>query len=439
MYLYEKLAKQRAIEENLKKEYQKREEFRLRREESKKRYISILTSSSHNYGNVLAFMENYILDLFPKNMFNTIHVNSKLAHKQIRGVSHEFVKKNTPMIVFRPRVADYDEDRFLKGTQLLERMNNVTPYYGEGTLFDFFEDQQNDIMIKYHLNRVVMYIDVSLVFSTMMHQLDYYSYIYNRVPIEHPFFVETCLENFIPQDMLDIVSKCCGIPIYDEHGSTKEFISYMNGKSKDPITYKLQGSTNSREFYRYYQTPVQITFQDLQKDDGDRVGSVADRYGISFTARVEFNTSGFYYLFNKNIYDIQLPQHIPDDGTLVPIFTDVFKREDLQLKHGWDLYNRGTCRLDDVNDTIDFDQMLNESIRAVMDYHDKNGLIYDNFIDIRVRKQGKPLASGVGYKIDWKTRKITFINQDTYSTYTVFLCINIEYINDLVKTIYNLK
>ena len=77
-----------------------------------KRYIAVMGSTSHTYGNVLAFIQNWVLSLFPEDMFKTIHVNSKIAHRQIRSTTHEFIKKTKPMIIFRPRIAEHDEDRF---------------------------------------------------------------------------------------------------------------------------------------------------------------------------------------------------------------------------------------------------------------------------------------------------------------------------------------
>ena len=83
--------------------------------------------------------------------------------------------------------------------------------------------------------------------------------------------------------------------------------------------------------------------------------------------------------------------------------------------------------------------MLNESIRETMKYHAENGLLYSDFIDFKIRKQGKMIKEGIDYNIDWEHRKINFIKQNTYSTYTIMLCLNIEYINNLIKTLYKLK
>ena len=65
------------------------------------KYISLMSSMSHTYGNVLAFMQKWIMDLFPKDMFKTIHVNSKIAHRQLKSTEHEYIKKMKPMIILQ--------------------------------------------------------------------------------------------------------------------------------------------------------------------------------------------------------------------------------------------------------------------------------------------------------------------------------------------------
>lgn len=433
MYLYEKIKKEQERLEKHKSHYIAEAPPR------DKRFISVMGSMSHTYGNALAFIQNWIIDLFPENMFKTIHVNSKIAHRQIRSTPHEFVKKVRPMIVFRPRIPEHNEDRFLKGTPIIERQTDIYSTWGLTNLQPFFEDQQNDLMIKFQMNRTVMYVDVVIVLSTLMQQLDYYHYIENAVRIEHPFFLNTHLESYIPQDMLKVVGDCVNIPLYDSHGNTREFLEYMNGKSQYPITYKLQGASQTREFYRYYPVNIDTIITDLDKDDGDRVGNVMDHYNISFTIRMEFNSTGFYYIFSDNLYNIKLPPISPEDSEIIPVFTDVYLKEDLNLQQGWNLYNRGSYRLEDINDTVSFDQMLNDSIRSTMKYHEDNGLPMKDFMDFKLRKQGKPMHEGIDYTIDWKHKLIHFHKQSTYYTYTIMLCLNIGYINNLIKTIYKLK
>ena len=156
-----------------------------------KRYVSLMGSMSHTYGNALAFMQNYIINLFPKDLFKTIHVNSKIAHRQLRSTSYEYTKKAKPMIIFRPRIGAVDDDRFLKGTPLIERQGNLYSTWGATNLQPFMNDPNHDISVKYQLNRSILYVDVVLVFSTLMQQIDYIHYIQNAVRLNIPFTINT--------------------------------------------------------------------------------------------------------------------------------------------------------------------------------------------------------------------------------------------------------
>ena len=435
MYLYERIAEEKKQQEFLDKIHSSPIE-----QKDDRTYVSLMGSISHTYGNALAFIQNWIINLFPKDLFKTIHVNSKIAHRQLKSTPHEFLKKTKPMIVFRPRIAMHDEDRFLKGTQLTERQTDLYNKWGLTNLQPFFNDPKNNLSIKYQLNRTVMYVDVILVFSTLMQQLNYYHYIENSVRINHPFFLSTCLESYIPQEMLKIVSDCVNIPLYDENGSTKEFLTYMNQNSCYPITYKLQGSSKSREFYRYYPVNIDTTITDLERDEGEKSGNIMSQFQISFTVKMEFNSTGFYYIFGENIYDLKLP--IVDGGSsdIIPVFTDVLLHDDLNLKPGWSLYNRASYRFDKDDDNyVNFDEMLNSSIREAIKYHLDNGITVYDFIDVMIRKQGEMLRMEADYTIDWEKKEILFKDVNSYYTYSIVICINIEYINNLMKTLYNLK
>lgn len=434
MYLYERIAEEKKRQEEKIRMYEN-----IPKEPEEKRYVSLMGSMSHTYGNALAFMQNWIIKLFPENMFKTIHVNSKIAHRQLRSTPHEFLKKNKPMIIFRPRISTHDEDRFLQGTALTERQTDLYNTWGNGTLQPFFHDPNNDLSIKYLMNRSVMYMDVIITLSTLMQQLDYYHYIENAIRINHPFNINTCFESYIPQEMLKIVSDCTGVPLYDEHGNTKEFLTYMNQNSSYPITYKLQGSSKTREFYRYYPVTIDTIITDLDKDDGDRTGNVMSNYQISFTVKMEFFSTGFYYIFSDKIFDINLPKIELSDSAIIPVFTDVLLKEDLNLPLGWHLYNRASCRLESEDDIINIDQMLNDSIREAIKYHKENGIPIFDFIDVKIRRQGVMIHYNKDYTIDWDTLDVKFKQQDTYHTYSIMVCLNIEYINDLMKKIFDLK
>ena len=408
-------------------------------EEGNTHFIAMMCSSSHTYGNALAYIQNYIINLFPKDLFKTIHVNSKIAHRQIRSTPKEFIKKTKPMIIFRPRIANRTEDRFMQGTKLIERDVDIFHTWDRGQLQPFFNDAENDISVKFLMNRIVMYVDVVCNFATLMQQLDYHDMLMNVTRWESPLSQQTCLESYLSPELLNALSKLSGIPMVNEKGNTKEFLEYLNQNSSYPITYKLQGSTKTKEFYRYYPANIEITFTDLDKDDGDRVGNIMDQYQLMFTVKMEYNSSGFYYIIGEDVNKIDLPVIAETSDSLVPLFTDVILNEDYILQHGWHLYNRVSLMLDDENDSLNFTSLLNESILEALRYHMMNGLPIDDIIDIRIRRQGQPIHEGKDYTIDWDKKEINFINQHTYFTYSILFYANISSINDLIKKVYDLK
>ena len=140
-----------------------------------------------------------------------------------------------------------------------------------------------------------------------------------------------------------------------------------------------------------------------------------------------------------NIYEMNLPKVDAECDRLIPVYTDVLTREDLNLRPGWHLFNKATCTLEKEYDSVCIDELLNNSLRATIKYHLNNGLPLLEFLDIKVRRQGKIIHANQDYKIDYETMTIYFNNLTPYYTYRILICVNVEYVNDMVKTLYNLK
>lgn len=402
------------------------------------KYVSMLGSAAHVYGNVLANVQKWVMDLFPEDTFKTIHVNSKIAHRQMLSTPHEFLKKSKPMIIFRPRIS-YDEDRFLGKTLLTERLGDIYNPATHSDLQPFFMDTNQKVAIKYTLNRYVMYLDVMMIFNTLYQQINYIHFLKNSVRQGIPFDIETFLESYISKDMMQYISNLVGMPLKTPDGNTKDFLDYMNSNSCYPVTYKLQGASGTDEYYRYYPAKILTMISDIQADDGERVGHIMNSYQCQFTMKLEFYATGFYYLFSDKIHDIP-KLSIPDDSTLIPIFTDVILEEDLNLAPGWKVFTHFTCQLDKEYDTVDFSGTLNGSLKEAVLYHLTHGMPLIDLIDVKTRRQGKLLEYGKDYEIDFENFVIHFKNKEWgFYTYNVIISINVLYINDLIKEIYKLK
>ena len=193
------------------------------------------------------------------------------------------------------------------------------------------------------------------------------------------------------------------------------------------------------EYYRYYPAKILTMLSDINADDGERVGQIMNAYQCSFTMKLEFFGTGFYYLFSDRIHDIP-KMSMPDDSTLIPICTDVLLEEDLCLAPGWKVYNHFSCQLDKKFDNVKIGTTLNQSIKEAIKYHLSTGRPLVDLIDIKIRRQGKLLLYGKDYTINWNDLQIDFLNKEYgFFTYTVIISINVLYINELIKNIYNLK
>ena len=105
-------------------------------------YVMCQTSASHTFGNVTAFIENWLINLFPEDTFKTIHVSSKVGHRQLRSTPKEFFKKQRPMFIIRPRIEWDPGEIFLAGSLLTERAIDQYSAWGGTNLQPFMYDQK---------------------------------------------------------------------------------------------------------------------------------------------------------------------------------------------------------------------------------------------------------------------------------------------------------
>ena len=404
-------------------------------------YMSAMASSAHTYGNLLATAQKWFLSIFPKDLFKTIHVSSRMAHTQILSTPSQFLKKTKPMIIFRPRL-EYDEDVFLGKTMITERqgggpINSLSP--GTVDLNPFLYDSDRQIDVQFSQTRRVMYLDIVMVFNTLFQQMNYMDYLKAQLVENKPFDIETFLECLIPASFINKLSDFSGIPVHGGDGTVSDFLQYLNNHSYYPVTYKLAGSTGKEEFYRYYPTSILTEVKNMDKDDGESTNQVMTSYRITLSLRMEFWTPSITYLFSPRLKDMR-DIEIPNDSALIPIYADVFNYDDLNLAPGWSIYSHASYQLDNPNDCVNFTPILTESIIHAIDHHIKNSIPLVNLIDIKVRKQGDLLEYGADYTIDYAKREVQFINQTGYSfyTYTIVIAIDTGYINELIKNLYHL-
>jgi hypothetical protein len=398
-------------------------------------------SLAHTFGNVTAFITEYVKNLFPKNYFNTVNISSTVAYRYFNifdNTSREFIKKRKPMLIIRPRIEFNDDNTFLNGTFLTSRITDNYMDLDYGNLQSFFSDQKNGLHIKFLMNRIKMSFDVSVIVEQQMEQINQFFYVKNRVRQEHPFYIKTFLESNLHKNMVKAIAKAANI----DPSNSKAVLDYFNNNSSYPLTYKMKNSTGSDEFFRYYPAVVDTMFTGLTMDDGSKKGFISDAFTINFTVTTEFNTAGLYYFFSQmpEIID-QINIDIDADNSIIPIFTLNNLFDFITPPAGWNLFNAPLFKVsvDKGSDTLEVGDMFNSSIKTCITYHLEKGISLDSLMKIFVIKDNEALIEEDGdYSFDYEKLILTVNKNNTTSTYRFLVYINTLYINNLVAELHKI-
>ena len=411
------------------------------------------TSLAHTYGNVTSFVVEYLKNLLP-NYFKTVHVTSTIAYRQLGRLnlnkSPGVFKKSKPILIVAPNIEMDTDDLFLGGTWLTSRLTDQYLDHDYTNLQPFIRDENSGFEIKYLLNRLKVNYNITILCETQMEQLNIAHFIKNKVRQNRPFFVETFLESQIPRTMLDCLGNQSGHPMYDPSGSVSEFVHYLNGISRYPITYKMKTSTGNDEFFRYYPTNLLMSIRDLSIDDGTKKGQTFDYFTITFQVPVEFNTAGLYYLFHDDekvhIYIKQQQdadfEKYAEKVVMNPVFT-IHNLFNVPLPEGWSMYGTSIFKVvkeEGEVDEVDLTCLHNQSMVEFIKECNEKGIPIDPFIKVYLMKNNEMLVEGEGkdYVLSKDTTKIDLYNLDPDSSYRVIIHANTNFINETMRDRHNL-
>lgn len=399
------------------------------------------TSAAHTYGNVLAVVEQYLLnDVFKKqDIFKTVVASTELASRQLTHLPHQLRKKELPTMVLSSRIVfGQDENRFLGHTIMNDRITNTQSFWGEGSLIPLAEDKHRHLWVHGHYNRAVMYVDVVISFNTYSEQMNWMSYLYNTACVGHNKFIRAPLELYVPDGFCRLISNLAEVSLEGKNGISN-FLSYMNSIWHYPITYKLKGGSNTDEFFMYYLADIDTVIQDPQPSSGVRDGQIRRNFDISFTVRCDFNTIGYFTLNSPNVRkQIYIPMDEKENSAIVPLFSDVIDLNDFDLPMGWTVLCWPIFKLKHGENKISIDNILNDSLRVVIDHHLKFSIPMERFINIQFRENGRILTDEMFY-VDWVNRMLVVLEPNVRRTYRLIITVSHEYINNLIKELYNLE
>lgn len=421
------------------------------------RYSMASASMAHTYGNIATFVNQWLLDLFPKNYFKTNYINSTIAYRDFATYNNnrkEFMRKQKPMLLLRPRIEiDVQDELPINQTYLANRIYDImNDDIDTGNLQTFFDDRDNKRYIQYLMNALRITFDVTIVVETLMEQINLVHYFKNRVRQGYDMTVIAYLESFISRDIMYLLAKDSGFEdVFLKDSEEKkhtmgDFLSYVNNNSLYPVTVKYKNSSGRHEFFRYHPTYVNMAITGLSIDEPSKKNQVVDECLINFSLRCDFNTAGLYLYLSHNdaiFADDILSPPIENDITadMVPVITPqrIYGRT---LPNGWQIFTTPSFDIDtdEVPYPLDFSVLLNTSLNEAVNYHKKHGIPLSMFMNIEILKNNRTMEIEKNeYEIDWDNLTVLIHNRDVSQEYRFILSVNTRYLNDLLSDIVKFK
>lgn len=414
------------------------------------RYSMAAASLAHTYGNIATFANSWLLSLFPPNYFKTNYINSTIAYRDFATYNNnrkEFVKKQKPMILLRPRIEmDIQDELPINQTYLAQRIYDINNDDIEtGNLQNFFFDKDNKRQIQFLLNALRINFDVTILVETQMEQINLAHYFKNRVRQNWEITKIVGLESYISRDIMYLLAKDAGFDdvfTTSEESRIGEFLSYVNNNSLYPVTLKYKNASGRHEFFRYHHSHVNMAITGLSIDDPSKKGFVADECAINFSLRCDFNTAGLYvYLSNNDTVFEEFEKEGLYEGLdsikLVNVTTPqvIFNRT---LPNGWRIFTTPAFDIDTDERPypLDFSVLLNTSLNEAVSFHKKHGIPLTTFMGVEVLKNNRTMEEEKNeYYIDWDNLTLYVNNCVINHEYRFILYVNTEYLNNLLADI----
>lgn len=407
------------------------------------------SSFAHTVGNVTSLFTEYIKHLFPNNYFRHTHISTRMAYREQKreeNTKYEFIKKEKPILIVRPRIDIDSDDIFLTNTMLTTNLWGTDITNKAFNLQPLFVDKDHKCDISYMMARARMNFDFTILVDTEFEQINQYAFLHTLFTTNRVYWMQTALENYIPSDLLELVSAYTGVPIFDDNGRPREFLQYMMQKSNHYITYKESNSNGTKEFFVYYPLTLDFYVSDFSKDDPNKKSWATYSAAINFTIVAEFNYIQLYRFDSalKKDKDIAVDLSIKPENdkgiNVIPYFTVGNLFDKTSLNNGFDLFYSQAFETDPSkygkSDILELNDLFERTdAKKIIVWNNECGISNKVFMQFIIMENNKKLEEDVDYTIDWKTFQLTILKSDPDATYRLNIFVNNLYAAQMMENI----
>ena len=409
------------------------------------------SSLAHTVGNVTSLMTEFIKQRFPDNYFRHTHINSRMAYREQKreeNSNYEFIVKNKPILIIRPKLDLENTDIFLYNSFYTSNFFDQSFVGSSFNFLPFYRDPEAKCRISYLMNRIRVIFDVTIMLDTEFEQINQYAYLLNLFIPNRVYRMDTALETYIPGNLIELVSAYSGIPIFDnDSGTVKPFLDYMMHHCNNYVTFKERTSSSTKDFFMFRPTSIEYVFTDFSKDEVSKKSWSSYSCNINFTVTTEFNTVGIYEFLTLQTDNRKIEIHtdvLDNRGThleginIFPFFTVPNLFENVKMDNGFQMFYTQAFETDEQiymePDTLDLYGIFDRTnLKDIVKWHQQNGIPNDVFIKILVAENNKMLKEGEDFTIDLAKPSITILKSNPDKTYRLSIYLNNLYVNQLME------
>lgn len=407
-----------------------------------KLYCSMSIPSAINVDSIgMEYIQKWFFSKIQRDFFKNIYINNKHVLDDFRNQGQSFkidksIKPQKPMLSIKNDLhLDYNRDNL---DLYLYGINNFT----RKGMFNkkFFNDIPNNNYISLCLEGFEIAYTFTLKLATRAQQIDLYKYMQMayRVGATQGDYID--MDVHVPYTLMLNVAKNAGFEIKDDKiVRVLDFLNYLNKHSLYTFLYKYRALNGKDEFYiRIPDQYMHISNLDaISIDDGEKEGMLYTNYGIEMTVTLQMPSVKMYLLYSKRMVKPEYPADTTSDYIAGLYSITIPTIPELNSK-GWGTYLTTDYEEQDTSKPleIDFKELFTGSpVEKILEYNNKMLISSSTFIEFKIYNDGKELE----FDIDWNNYIIKCKNKINNIRSTIVVYIDLEYVNNVLQIITNVK
>ena len=397
-------------------------------------------SVNQNYSCCIEFMCNWFYGKFPEGFFKQTFLDLQhILNFRMKHRTRDLMITNKPAAAIRVSIDPSYNREFIDSYQYGAMLYNNRTNYKDS----FFRDMDKALFISMQTEIIKMQFTFRMLFAEQGIQMD----VAKRAELifragatqkhynDIDFHIPDELLNQIAEDTGNFVCPCTG-RIKD----AEKFVNYFNMHSGLALFYKFDSGKGKMQYYlKVPHCYMHIRTGEIQIDEGQRIGNIANNFSVSFDCEVRFPAPKFYAYYSLRKRGNKLTMSRLDEKSF-GIMASSLARVPYKNEKGWQwtLESKYIFRDQEEQDikdkklmSIDFFELMGQ-MKDVIEATKAMAISPAVFLELRVYCMFKQIKT----ETDWWEYKIKFLEPIPSTECYIILYMDNKYFHDMQNVLH---